>query len=135
MRLSAMHVCDELFVRSKRFRSLLIDNKFPIFVEQVVAPGKSLPAPKEAATKLRAMALHSIQQWTQRFGDHNVELTIAYTCAFALTSGIQSLPVSVCLFGLHSLHFRPAQSVSKQLRTRMQIFEGRWHDQRHGLRK
>eukprot|EP00892_Ulva_mutabilis_P000346 jgi/Ulvmu1/10311/UM060_0113.1 len=78
-RLAAMHVCDELFVRSKRFRNLLIDNRFPIFVEQVVAPGKSLPAPKEAAAKLRAMALQSIQQWTRRFGSHHVELTIAYT--------------------------------------------------------
>lgn len=81
MRLAAMHICDELFIRSKRFRYLLIDNKFPIFVEQVVAPGKSLPAPKEAAKNLREMALNSIRRWTQRFGNHNVELTIAYTCA------------------------------------------------------
>lgn len=83
MRLAAMHVCDELFVRSRHFRRLLLDNKFPIFVEQVVAPGKSLPAPKEAAKQLREKALDSIQLWTQRFGQHHVELTMAYTYVYS----------------------------------------------------
>lgn len=79
MRLAALHVCDELFLRSKHFRRLLMDNKFPIFVEQVVAPGKSLPAPKDAAKTLLEKALECIQQWNQRFSRHHVELTIAHT--------------------------------------------------------
>ena len=62
---------DELFMRSKYFRSLFITD-FRSFMELVIGTRarKPLPPPPEAAEMLRKKGLEFIEKWNEGHGAH-----------------------------------------------------------------
>ena len=69
VRLHAVALCDELFMRSRIFRGLMAQ-RFSRFLELSVGHRSEnpLPGPQEAAVQLRERALEAIEVWTERFG-------------------------------------------------------------------
>ena len=69
VRLHAVALCDELFMRSSIFRGLMA-RRFSRFLELSVGHRSEnpLPGPQEAAVQLRERALEAIEVWTERFG-------------------------------------------------------------------
>lgn len=68
VRYAALLICNELFQRSDNFR-LNVIQKFEEILELTagVNPNKSLPPPKDAACKLKALALRTVLDWKTRF--------------------------------------------------------------------
>uniref|UniRef100_A0A8C4T9C6 UV-stimulated scaffold protein A n=1 Tax=Erpetoichthys calabaricus TaxID=27687 RepID=A0A8C4T9C6_ERPCA len=80
IRLSAFQIADELFARSHHFRSLLVSN-FQEFLELTVETDPAeqpLPPPKEAAQKLKIMAIKSVQEWQSKYGEAYKKLAVGY---------------------------------------------------------
>ncbi|XP_067885665.1 UV-stimulated scaffold protein A isoform X2 [Heterodontus francisci] len=79
IRLSAFQIANELFVRSNQFRMLLISN-FQEFLELTVESDyeRPLPPPKEIAQKLKEMAIKSVQEWHEKYGEAYKKLSLGY---------------------------------------------------------
>ncbi|NXK93482.1 UVSSA protein, partial [Formicarius rufipectus] len=79
MRLSAFQVVQELFARSHRFRTLLIDS-FQEFLELTVGTDheQPLPPPREVAQKLRKAAIRAVQDWHEKYGEAYKQLSLGY---------------------------------------------------------
>ncbi|XP_067838721.1 UV-stimulated scaffold protein A isoform X2 [Heptranchias perlo] len=79
IRLSAFQIVNELFVRSNQFRTLLVSN-FQEFLELTVETDyqQPLPPPKETAQKLKEMAIKSVQEWQEKYGDAYKKLSLGY---------------------------------------------------------
>ncbi|KAM8938921.1 UV-stimulated scaffold protein A [Pelodytes ibericus] len=79
VRLSAFQIVSELFARSHQFRTLLISN-FQEFLELTVETDyeQPLPPPKEVAQKLKALAIRTVQEWHEKFGDAYKKLSLGY---------------------------------------------------------
>ncbi|XP_078079312.1 UV-stimulated scaffold protein A [Mustelus asterias] len=79
IRLSAFQIVNELFVRSHQFRTLLVSN-FQEFLELTVESDyeQPLPPPKEAAQKLKEMAIKSVEEWHEKYGEAYKKLSLGY---------------------------------------------------------
>uniref|UniRef100_A0A8C5M1Z2 UV-stimulated scaffold protein A n=1 Tax=Leptobrachium leishanense TaxID=445787 RepID=A0A8C5M1Z2_9ANUR len=79
IRLSAFQIASELFTRSNHFRTLLISN-FQEFLELTVETDyeQPLPPPKEVAQKLKALAIKTVQDWHEKFGEAYKKLSLGY---------------------------------------------------------
>ncbi|XP_040904631.1 UV-stimulated scaffold protein A isoform X2 [Toxotes jaculatrix] len=79
VRLSAFQIASELFTRSHRFRTLLVDN-FQEFLELTVETDSEqpLPPPKEVARKLRSLAIQTVQSWQASYGTAYKKLALGY---------------------------------------------------------
>ncbi|MBN3305572.1 UVSSA protein, partial [Amia calva] len=80
IRLSAFQMASELFTRSHHFRTLLVSN-FQEFLELTVETDPSdqpLPPPREVAQKLKTMAIKSVQEWQNSYGEAYKKLALGY---------------------------------------------------------
>ncbi|XP_062903099.1 UV-stimulated scaffold protein A isoform X2 [Mobula hypostoma] len=79
IRLSAFQIANELFVRSSQFRLLLVSN-FQEFLELTIENDyeQPLPPPKEAAQKLKKMAIKAVQEWQDKYGNAYKKLSLGY---------------------------------------------------------
>ncbi|XP_030046946.1 LOW QUALITY PROTEIN: UV-stimulated scaffold protein A [Microcaecilia unicolor] len=79
VRFSAFQVVAELFTRSHQFRTLLISN-FQEFLELTVETDydQPLPPPKEVAQKLKKLAIKSVQEWHEKYGETYKKLSLGY---------------------------------------------------------
>ncbi|KAG8453380.1 hypothetical protein GDO86_000130 [Hymenochirus boettgeri] len=79
IRLSAFQIVIELFSRSHLFRTLLISN-FQEFLELTVETDyeQPLPPPKEVAQKMKIMAIKTVQEWHEKFGEAYKKLSLGY---------------------------------------------------------
>lgn len=79
IRLPAFQIVGELFSRSHLFRTLLISN-FQEFLELTVETDydRPLPPPKEVAQKLKILAIKTVQEWHEKFGEAYKKLSLGY---------------------------------------------------------
>ncbi|XP_069833375.1 UV-stimulated scaffold protein A isoform X2 [Dendropsophus ebraccatus] len=79
IRLPAFQIVSELFSRSHLFRTLLISN-FQEFLELTVETDydQPLPPPKEVAQKLKILAIKTVQEWHEKFGEVYKPLSLGY---------------------------------------------------------
>ncbi|XP_053314147.1 UV-stimulated scaffold protein A [Spea bombifrons] len=79
VRLSAFQIASELFARSHQFRTLIISN-FQEFLELTVETDyeQPLPPPKEVAQKLKVLAIKTVQEWHEKFGEAYKKLSLGY---------------------------------------------------------
>ncbi|KAG9338543.1 hypothetical protein JZ751_025599, partial [Albula glossodonta] len=79
IRLSALQMADQLFVRSHHFRTLLVAN-LQEFLELTVETDaeQPLPPPREVARKLKALAIRTIQTWQDTYGQAYKKLALGY---------------------------------------------------------
>ncbi|XP_056410797.1 UV-stimulated scaffold protein A [Hyla sarda] len=79
IRLPAFQIVSELFSRSHLFRTLLISN-FQEFLELTVETDydQPLPPPKEVAQKLKILAIKTVQEWHEKFGEAYKTLSLGY---------------------------------------------------------
>ncbi|XP_069060130.1 UV-stimulated scaffold protein A isoform X2 [Pleurodeles waltl] len=79
IRFSAFQIVDELFSRSHQFRTLVISN-FQEFLELTVETDydQPLPPPREVAQKLKKMAIKSVQEWHEKYGEAYKKLSLGY---------------------------------------------------------
>ncbi|XP_075712927.1 UV-stimulated scaffold protein A [Rhinoderma darwinii] len=79
IRFSAFQIVGELFSRSHLFRTLLISN-FQEFLELTVETDydQPLPPPKEVAQKLKILAIKTVQEWDEKFGEAYKKLSLGY---------------------------------------------------------
>lgn len=79
IRLPAFQIVAELFSRSHLFRTLLISN-FQEFLELTVETDydQPLPPPKEVAQKLKILAIKTVQEWHEKFGEAYKKLSLGY---------------------------------------------------------
>ena len=78
MRLLAFSIADELFLRSKLFRSLLadaLDGFLPLAVG--FRRAQPLPPPTASAALLRKAAVQALERWHHLFGAHYRQLRLA----------------------------------------------------------
>lgn len=69
MRLHALRISNELFLRSQGFRTLLAPNISPFLALTVGHRSEApLPGPADVATQLRQAALEALEIWDERFG-------------------------------------------------------------------
>ncbi|KAL1206292.1 UV-stimulated scaffold-like protein [Cardamine amara subsp. amara] len=72
-------IIDELFMRSKLFRTLMIENLDQLLSLSVGFRGNlPLPAPPAIATMLRSKAVEFLEKWNLSFGLHYKELRLGY---------------------------------------------------------
>ncbi|XP_069488255.1 UV-stimulated scaffold protein A isoform X2 [Ambystoma mexicanum] len=79
IRFSAFQIVNELFSRSHQFRMLIICN-FQEFLELTVETDyeQPLPPPREVAQKLKKMAIKSVQEWHEKYGEAYKKLSLGY---------------------------------------------------------
>ncbi|KAM3940755.1 UV-stimulated scaffold protein A isoform 1-T2 [Leptodactylus fuscus] len=79
IRLPAFQIVSELFSRSHLFRTLLISN-FQEFLELTVETDheQPLPPPREVAQKLKILAIKTVQEWHEKFGEAYKKLSLGY---------------------------------------------------------
>ncbi|XP_075050246.1 UV-stimulated scaffold protein A isoform X2 [Mixophyes fleayi] len=79
IRLSAFQIVSELFDRSHQFRTLLISN-FQEFLELTVETDydQPLPPPREVAQKLKVLAIKTVQEWHEKYGDAYKKLSLGF---------------------------------------------------------
>ncbi|CAN2388413.1 transcription-coupled nucleotide-excision repair [Pristimantis euphronides] len=79
IRLSAFQIVSELFSRSHLFRTLLISN-FQEFLEFTVETDheQPLPPPQEVAQKLKMLAIKTIQEWHEKYGEAYKKLSLGF---------------------------------------------------------
>ncbi|KAF9601103.1 hypothetical protein IFM89_017008 [Coptis chinensis] len=79
VRYLALLIIDELFMRSKLFRSMLVV-KFDQFLSLSVGFRRSLPlpAPVAIATRLRLKAIEFLEKWTTSFGIHYRQIRLGF---------------------------------------------------------
>ena len=70
IRLSVFQVIIEIFERSHKFRCLIVDSLQDMLMQTLeTEPSRSLPPPKEAKNKLKALALSTIHDWVGKYGN------------------------------------------------------------------
>ena len=79
IRLSALQIINEIFLRSHAFRELLVDD-FQNFLSLTIGVNskKPLPEPNAVASILRSQALKAIEKWNKKYGPHYVKLALGY---------------------------------------------------------
>lgn len=79
IRLAALNVSRELFTRSHCFRNLVASD-FQELTKLVldVDPKMPLPAPKQAAKQLKVLAIKSIKEWNDAYGEAYKKLRIGF---------------------------------------------------------
>ncbi|GLT84787.1 hypothetical protein SLE2022_030010 [Rubroshorea leprosula] len=72
-------IIDELFMRSKLFRSLLVENLDQLLTLSVgFRRNLPLPAPPAVASVLRAKAIEFLEKWNASFGLHHRQLRLGF---------------------------------------------------------
>jgi hypothetical protein len=79
VRFLAVLLIDELFTRSKLFRSLLVP-KFEMFMLLMIGYRDDYPLPKppDRATLLRTTSMELIEKWNDSFGVHYKQVRLGY---------------------------------------------------------
>ncbi|XP_028398552.1 UV-stimulated scaffold protein A-like [Dendronephthya gigantea] len=79
IRLSALQIINEIFLRSHAFRVLLVDD-FQKFLGLAIGVNSKLPLPepKAVAIILKKQAFQAIEKWHQKYGPHYVKLALGY---------------------------------------------------------
>ncbi len=79
IRLSALQIINEIFLRSHAFRELLVDD-FQKFLKLTIGVNskKPLPEPNAVASMLRTQALKAVEKWHQKYGPHYMKLALGY---------------------------------------------------------
>lgn len=79
IRLSALQIINEIFLRSHAFRELLVDD-FQTFLGLTVGVNSKLPLPepKAVAIILKKQAFKAIEKWHQKYGPHYMKLALGY---------------------------------------------------------
>ena len=79
IRLSALQIISEIFLRSHAFRELLVDD-FQKFLNLTtgVNSKSALPQPNAVASILRNQALKAIEEWHQKYGPHYIKLALGH---------------------------------------------------------
>ena len=79
IRLSALQIINEIFLRSHAFRELLVDD-FQKFLDLTTGVNSKspLPQPNAVASILRNQALKAIEEWHQKYGPHYMKLALGY---------------------------------------------------------
>lgn len=79
MRYLAVLLIDELFTRSKLFRSLLVP-KFEMFMLLTIGyrGDYPLPKPSDRASLLRAKSMEYVEKWNDMFGIHYKQVRLGY---------------------------------------------------------
>ncbi|PIN12382.1 hypothetical protein CDL12_15008 [Handroanthus impetiginosus] len=79
VRYLALLIIDELFMRSKLFRSLLVENLDQLLSLSVgFRRNHPLPAPASVASVLRSKAIEFLEKWNESFGVHYRQLRLGY---------------------------------------------------------
>ncbi|XP_047962738.1 UV-stimulated scaffold protein A homolog [Salvia hispanica] len=79
VRYLALFIVDELFMRSKLFRSLLVEN-LDLFLSLSIGFRRNhpLPPPASIASLLRSKAIEFLEKWNDSFGIHYRQLRLGY---------------------------------------------------------
>ncbi|KAL2536332.1 UV-stimulated scaffold protein A-like protein [Forsythia ovata] len=79
VRYLALLIIDELFMRSKLFRTLLVENLDQLLSLSVgFRRNLPLPAPASVASILRSKAIEFLEKWNESFGIHYRQLRLGY---------------------------------------------------------
>ncbi|KAK4782961.1 hypothetical protein SAY86_007335 [Trapa natans] len=79
VRFLSLHIVDELFMRSKLFRNLIIKNLDQLLTLSVgFRRNAPLPAPLGIASRLRAKAIEFLEKWNASFGIHYRQLRLGF---------------------------------------------------------
>ncbi|KAF5182366.1 Uv-stimulated scaffold protein a-like protein [Thalictrum thalictroides] len=79
VRYLALLIIDELFMRSKLFRSLLVVNFDQLLILSVgFKKDLPLPAPSAIATRLRSKAIEYLEKWNSSFGIHYRQIRLGF---------------------------------------------------------
>ncbi|XP_027150650.1 UV-stimulated scaffold protein A homolog isoform X1 [Coffea eugenioides] len=79
VRYLALLIIDELFMRSKLFRTLLVENLDQLLTLSVgFRRNLPLPAPAAVASVLRSKAIEFLEKWNTSFGIHYRQLRLGY---------------------------------------------------------
>ncbi|XP_010469023.1 PREDICTED: UV-stimulated scaffold protein A homolog [Camelina sativa] len=79
VRYLTLFIIDELFMRSKLFRNLIIENLDQLLSLSVgFRSNMPLPAPPAVATMLRSKAIEFLEKWNLSFGLHYKELRLGF---------------------------------------------------------
>ncbi|KAL8499672.1 hypothetical protein ACS0TY_019589 [Phlomoides rotata] len=79
VRYLALLIIDELFMRSKLFRSLLMENLDQLLSLSIgFRRNHPLPAPASVAIALRSRAIEFLEKWNESFGIHYRQLRLGY---------------------------------------------------------
>ncbi|KAK4418507.1 UV-stimulated scaffold protein A [Sesamum alatum] len=79
VRYLALLIIDELFMRSKLFRNLVVENLDQLLSLSVgFRRNHPLPAPASVASVLRAKAIEFLEKWNDSFGIHYRQLRLGY---------------------------------------------------------
>lgn len=79
VRYLALLIIDELFMRSKLFRSLLVENLDQLLSFSVgFRRNHPLPAPASVASVMRTKAIEFLEKWNDSFGIHYRQLRLGY---------------------------------------------------------
>ncbi len=79
IRLSCFQLIVELFDRSHQFRLLVLEELYSIFELTLETNNSTLPPPKAAAKKLRALSAETMHQWVKKFASAYRKLGKKYT--------------------------------------------------------
>ncbi|KAH6786087.1 hypothetical protein C2S51_038542 [Perilla frutescens var. frutescens] len=79
VRFLALLIVDELFMRSKLFRNILVEN-LDLFLSLSIGFRRShpLPPPASVASLLRSKAIEFLEKWNDSFGIHYRQLRLGY---------------------------------------------------------
>ncbi|KAK6158880.1 hypothetical protein DH2020_006194 [Rehmannia glutinosa] len=79
VRYLALLIMDELFMRSKLFRKLLVENLDQLLSLSIgFRRNHPLPAPASVASVLRSKAIEFLEKWNESFGIHYRQLRLGY---------------------------------------------------------
>ncbi|XP_045794913.1 UV-stimulated scaffold protein A homolog isoform X2 [Trifolium pratense] len=79
VRYLALQIIDEIFMRSKLFRTLIVENMEQLMSLSVGFRRNSpLPAPPSVASVLRSKAIEFLEKWNVSFGVHYRQLRLGY---------------------------------------------------------
>ncbi|KAL0379388.1 UNVERIFIED_CONTAM: UV-stimulated scaffold protein A [Sesamum angustifolium] len=79
VRYLALLIIDELFMRSKLFRNLLVENLDQLLSLSVgFRRNHPLPAPASVASVMRSKAIEFLEKWNESFGIHYRQLRLGY---------------------------------------------------------
>ncbi|KAI7732968.1 hypothetical protein M8C21_004254 [Ambrosia artemisiifolia] len=79
VRYLTLNIIHELFMRSKLFRTLVVDNLDQLLTLSVgFRRNQPLPAPPAVASKLRSKAIEFLEKWNTTFGIHYRQLRLGY---------------------------------------------------------
>ncbi|KAL7121573.1 hypothetical protein ACP275_02G190300 [Erythranthe tilingii] len=79
VRYLALLIIDELFMRSKLFRSLLVENLDQLLSLSIgFRRTHPLPAPASVASVLRSKAIEFLEKWNESFGIHYRQVRLGY---------------------------------------------------------